>query len=71
MIDKHELARLLRVSTRTVRRMAAQGRLPKSVDYSPSLWVRTHIEAWIEKGCPSPASDGDVTEEARLVQLAE
>ncbi len=63
IIDSSELARLLKVSPRTLRRMVAKEHLPRSVDYNRFLWVRSEIEEWIALGChrrpwPNAANTG-------------
>jgi excisionase family DNA binding protein len=45
-----DVAELLRVSPRTVRRMVGEGRLPTGVQVTPgrSVWRRCDLDAWFE-----------------------
>lgn len=48
-----EVARLLKVSERSVQRLHSIGDLPKSVAVLGSVrWRRTDIENWVAAGCP-------------------
>jgi len=55
LLDAKDVGRLLSVSTKTVRRMNASGRLPRPVQPSPGAvrWRTAELEAWIAAGCPS------------------
>ena len=47
-----ELAEMLGVSVRTVRRLDSAGKLPRTRRLGGSVkWSRTEIEAWIRAGC--------------------
>jgi excisionase family DNA binding protein len=53
LIDADELARLLGVSVRHVRRMDAGGEIPRAVRLGRSVrWRRDEIIAWIVAGVP-------------------
>jgi len=53
LLSQAELARLLNISSRTISRMNASGKIPKPVRVGRSvLWRREEIERWIEVGCP-------------------
>ena len=55
LVDANQVAELLDVSIRHVRRLHAAGRLPKHVLLGSSVrWVRSTVEAWTEDGCPDP-----------------
>jgi len=53
-VTTKELARMLRVSTDTIRMMERDGRLPRAIRLGPQLlrWPRDEIEAWLAAGCP-------------------
>lgn len=54
LLGVREVAVLLGVSTRTVRRMDASGVLPQPVRFGRLVrWRRTELLEWIEKGAPS------------------
>lgn len=54
-----ELAELLRVSPRHLRRLADSGRMPAPVRLGHSLrWRRADLLAWIEAGCPAARRGG-------------
>lgn len=47
----HDLAEILRLSERTIRRMDASGTLPKAVRFGRSKrWRVSDIQAWLEQG---------------------
>ena len=49
-----DVARLLSVSTRTVRRLRQEGRIPPPVCVGRSVrWNRESLRQWIESGCPA------------------
>jgi len=52
LLTASEVARLLRVDRRTVRRMAVAGEIPAPVAVSAkrSRWRRTDIDAWLAEG---------------------
>jgi len=51
-----DVARLLRVSVRSVRRMKKTGVLPPAIEIGrSSYWKATVIEQWIDDGCPTPS----------------
>lgn len=53
LIDGTELAKLLRVSKRTLGRMLEDGKLPDPVaSFAQPRWSRTVIEQWVNSGCP-------------------
>lgn len=52
-VDAIQLAALLGLSVRTVRRLDASGKLPCSVRIGGAVrWRRDEIEAWLAAGCP-------------------
>ena len=57
LLNVKDLARLLRMSVRTVWRLRSAGRLPKPVRIGKSVrWSPETIEAWIDLGCPDRAA---------------
>lgn len=56
LYDVDGLATALSVSAKTIRRMAAAGRLPRAVRVGVGgrslRWRRTEIVSWTEAGCP-------------------
>jgi len=57
-----ELAEFLGVSTATVRRMDASGRLPRPVRFNRAVrWDRWTIEEWLAAGAP-PRDEGDAAQ---------
>lgn len=54
LLDQHELARLLRVGVRTLRRMRSDGRIPGPIMFGTKpRWRRIDIDAWLAKGARS------------------
>jgi predicted DNA-binding transcriptional regulator AlpA len=54
LIDAHEVARLLSISYRTVRRLDMVECLPKPVQLlSRSLWRLDELREWVNAGCPA------------------
>jgi len=52
-IDAKEVARLLSLSERTVRRLDQEGKLPRPVRIGGSVrWRLEEIQAWLHSGCP-------------------
>ena len=50
LLDQHDLAKLLRVGDRTLRRMRNDGRIPDPIMFgSKPRWLRSTIEAFLEK----------------------
>lgn len=49
-----DVATLLAVSTRSVRRMADSGQMPRPLRLSSSLvrWRRSDLDEWLDAGCP-------------------
>lgn len=47
LATRDELARLLRVSGKTVERMAEDHRLPKGLDLGRKVWSKERVYAWI------------------------
>jgi excisionase family DNA binding protein len=55
LVDLAEAARLLGLSTRTLRRMSAEGTLPGAVHIGRRLlFRRVDLAAWVARGCPPP-----------------
>jgi excisionase family DNA binding protein len=54
MIDVRTVAGKIDVSTRTVARLIAEGKIPQPAKVGAlNRWPRTVIDKWIEDGCPS------------------
>lgn len=54
LINVDQVATLLGVSARTVRRMADSGAMPRPRRLNTLIrWSRLEIEAWVKAGCPS------------------
>lgn len=57
LMDTREVAKLLKVSDRTVFSMHTSGEMPKAVRIGRAVrWGRAEIKAWVDDGCP-PASE--------------
>lgn len=53
LLTAPEVARLLRLSDRTIRRLDSAGRLPRGLRIGGSKrWRRDELLAWIAAGCP-------------------
>ena len=53
LLKVDDLANVLQVSTRSVRRMADQGLCPRPVKIGHSIrWERKVVDEWIASGCP-------------------
>lgn len=53
MIDRLEVAKLLKVHPETVCRMSRSGQMPKPTHFGRAIrWSRKRIEAWVDAGCP-------------------
>lgn len=76
LLDRHEVALLLGISTRTVEYKAASGELPGFVRLfrSSARWRRSVLLEWISAGCPdvrqapqcSAIPDSDIGDAADL-----
>lgn len=54
LVTAKEVARLLRVSLRTVWRMRSGGCLPEEIRMGRGIrWRKEELADWIAKGCPS------------------
>ncbi|NQV29236.1 MAG: helix-turn-helix domain-containing protein [Rhodopirellula sp.] len=54
LLDVEAVAKLLSCSTRTVRRMADSGQMPRPLKVASLVrWRRSDIEQWLADGCPS------------------
>lgn len=54
MLDVEQLAELLGVSTRHVRRLVDAGKAPQPVRLGRACrWPRPNVDAWIADGCPN------------------
>ncbi len=52
-----DVAKLLKVSPRTVWRLRSARRLPESIDIGGSVrWIGDEIRKWIGDGCPTQAT---------------
>jgi excisionase family DNA binding protein len=53
LLDVNAVAAMLGASSRTVRRLADWGRMPRPVSLGRMVrWQRSVIEEWIREGCP-------------------
>jgi predicted DNA-binding transcriptional regulator AlpA len=53
LLDVNAVAALIGASSRTVRRLADWGRMPRPVSLGRMVrWQRSVIEVWIREGCP-------------------
>ena len=53
LLDVNAVAALIGASSRTVRRLADWGRMPRPVSLGRMVrWQRSVIEKWIREGCP-------------------
>lgn len=53
LLDVNAVAALIGASSRTVRRLADWGRMPRPVSLGRMIrWQRSVIEEWIREGCP-------------------
>jgi predicted DNA-binding transcriptional regulator AlpA len=53
LLDVNAVAALIGASSRTVRRLADWGRMPRPVSLGRMVrWQRSVIEEWIREGCP-------------------
>jgi excisionase family DNA binding protein len=53
LLDVNAVASLLGTSSRTVRRLADWGRMPRPISLGRMVrWQRSVIEEWISEGCP-------------------
>jgi excisionase family DNA binding protein len=61
LVTAQDLARLLKVSTRTLWRLLSGGELPKPVRFGGTVrWRLDEIRKWIADGCPKrPARDNE------------
>lgn len=51
-----DVARELRVSLRTIRRLDAEGKLPRPIQIGRAVrWRRLEVLAWVDDGCPARA----------------
>jgi prophage regulatory protein len=54
MLDVHDFASMLGVSTRHVRRLVDAGKCPQPVRLGGCVrWPRPAVEAWVTDGCPN------------------
>ena len=57
LVDAQQLALMIGLSLRTIRRMDAAGRLPRPVRIGNcTRWRVSEIRAWSEAGCPDRAA---------------
>lgn len=53
LLTIHEVADLLRCSTRTLYRLIDRGEVPRPLRFGALLrWPQTQIETWLAAGCP-------------------
>lgn len=54
LLSVDDVAALLAVSTRTIRRMADGGQMPRPVKLGSLVrWRRSDVDEWLAAGCPS------------------
>lgn len=55
LLGREQLAEALSISTATLDRLDAAGKLPKAVPLcrGRKLWRRTEVDSWLAAGCPS------------------
>lgn len=54
LLNIEDVARLLKVSVRSVCRLRSAGHLPPAIEVLGSIrWRRADIEGWVAAGCPS------------------
>jgi prophage regulatory protein len=54
LLDVGAVARLLRISTRTVYRLSDRGAMPAPVRLGAAVrWRRADLDRWLEAGCPA------------------
>ena len=57
LIDARQLADMLQVAVRTIRRWNAQGKIPRPLHIGGSVrWWGEEVRAWIEAGAPDRAT---------------
>jgi prophage regulatory protein len=57
LISAEEVAKLIRVSERTLWRLLSAGKVPQPVRIGRNTrWRYAEVREWIEKGCPGPSS---------------
>jgi len=55
-----DVAEMLQVAVRTVRRLRSTGKLPQPVTIGRSVrWRREDLEEWIAEGCPAKGQSKD------------
>lgn len=53
LVDSNEVAKLLKVSARTVWTMQNSGNMPKPIRFGRAVrWGYAEIKAWVDEGCP-------------------
>lgn len=68
LISADDLAVLIGVSTRTVWRLLSSGKLIEPVRLGGNVrWNRSHVEEWIENGCPA-AMNSNSTKQASAMR---
>lgn len=56
MLTAEQLANLLQISERTLRRLISSGKIMSPTRIGRQLrWPLSEITKWIEQGCPTPA----------------
>lgn len=62
LIRAADVAKMVRVSVKTVRRWECDGLMPAAIRIGRALnWRGTEIEAWIAAGCPPRAQDQEAS----------
>lgn len=58
LIPVEQVAEMLNLSTRTVWRMLAAGRIPEPVRIGGSVrWHLDRVRQWVDAGCPAPTGE--------------
>ena len=58
LIPVEQVAEMLNLSTRTVWRMLAAGRIPEPVRIGGSVrWRLARVRQWVDAGCPAPTGE--------------
>jgi hypothetical protein len=52
LLEADELAALLRINVRTLRRWRIEGRVPRPLRGKPLRWSRTAVELWLKERQP-------------------
>lgn len=57
VLTSNELARMLKISMRSLWRLRSAGLLPAPIQVGSSIrWRADEVQQWIAKGCPPPTA---------------